>query len=289
MLCRIAALLLCICSIESFAATNETPSIVFVTGDHEYSSERTMPLLAAALEKNFAFHTTVLYATEPNGRHNESYEKSIPGLDALRTADLAVFFLRWRQLPKEQLAFIQEYLDSGKPLIGFRTTSHSFKYPAGDPLAQWNAFGEFAFGTPPGWGAAGHTHFGHDSSTDVSIAPGAANNPILQGVDKNFHVRSWLYRVLPQYPPKDATWLLMGTAVNPDKPALPNPVAWIWQTKQGARAFYTSMGHPEDFQSESFQHLVINAVFWALRRPLPASWPGRLPIDVSYEKPKNNP
>jgi type 1 glutamine amidotransferase len=289
MLFRIAAILLCLLTMRTFgAATNGTPSIVFVTGDHEYSSERTMPLLAAALEKNFACRTTVLYATEPDGRRDESYEKSIPGLDALRTADLAVFFLRWRQLPKEQLDFIQEYLDSGKPLVGFRTTSHSFKYPAGDPLARWNAFGEFAFGTPPGWGAAGHTHFGHLSSTDVSIAPGAADNPILQGVEKNFHVRSWLYRVLPEYPPKNATWLLMGNSVNPDKPAEPNPVAWTWQTKQGARSFYTSMGHPEDFQSESFQRLVVNAIFWSLNRPPPAPWPGRLPINVSYEKPKNN-
>ena len=98
MLCQIAVLLLCLCPIEMFAlATNDGASIVFVTGDHEYSSERTMPLLAAALQTNFGFRTTVLYAAEPGGRRNESYEKNIPGLEALRTADLAVFFLRWRQ------------------------------------------------------------------------------------------------------------------------------------------------------------------------------------------------
>jgi type 1 glutamine amidotransferase len=284
---QVATFLLGLMSVGAFAAPSDpSPSIVFVTGDHEYSSERTMPLLAAALEKNFGFHTTVLYATEPDGRRNESYEKNIPGLEALKTADLAVFFLRWRQLPQEQLDLIQGYLDSGKPLIGFRTTSHGFKYEANDPRARWNAFGEFAFGTPPGWGAAGHTHFGHDSSTDVSYADGAADNPILQGVDKTFHVRSWLYRVQPKYPPKDATWLLMGAAVNPDKPAQPNPVAWTWRTRQGARSFYTSMGHPEDFQVESFQRLVVNAIFWGLNRPPPAAWPGKLPINVSYDKPK---
>lgn len=282
------ATFLCLCALETLsAATAGAPSIVFVTGDHEYSSERTMPLLAAALEKNFGFHTTVLYATEPNGRRNEGYEKNIPGLEALKTADLAVFFLRWRELPQEQLNYIQAYLDSGKPLLGFRTTSHSFHYPPGDPRARWNAFGEFAFGTPPGWGAAGHTHYGHNSSTDVAIAPDAAGNPILEGVKTNFHVRSWLYRVLPQYPPKNAAWLLVGTAVDPDQPAIPNPVAWTWQTKQGARSFYTSMGHPEDFQCESFQRLIVNAIFWELDRPSPA-WPGKLPINVSYDKPKKS-
>lgn len=285
----IAALLLCGFSIGTLEAqSNGAPYVVFVTGDHEYSSERTMPLLAAALETNWGFRTTVLYATEPNGRRNEQYEKNIPGLEALQKADLAVFFLRWRQLPQEQLDYIQHYLDSGKPLVGFRTTSHAFHYDAGDPRARWNAFGEFAFGTPPGWGAHGHTHFGHDSSTDVFIAPGAAGNPILYGVKDTFHVRSWLYRVLPDYPPKNATWLLLGSAVHPDKLAELNPIAWTWRTKQGARTFYTSMGHPEDFQVESFQRLVVNAIFWALDRP-PPPWHGKLAINVSYEKPKRNP
>jgi type 1 glutamine amidotransferase len=279
------AFLLCAILFPGTGAFAAPPRIVFVTGDHEYSSERTMPRLAAALEKNFGFQTKVLFAAEPDGRRNESYEKNIPGLDALDTADLAVFFLRWRQLPQDQLNFIQRYLDSGKPLIGFRTTSHAFRYDAGDPRARWNAFGEMAFGTPPGWGAAGHTHFGHDSSTDVAVAPEAAGNPILQGVEKNFHVRSWLYRVLPQYPPKDAVWLLVGTAVHPDKPAEPNPVAWTWKTRQGARSFYTSLGHPEDFEEESFQRLVVNAIFWGLNQP-PPRWPGRMDIAVPYEKPQ---
>ena len=68
----------------------------------------------------------------------------------------------------------------------------------------------------------------------------------------------------------------MGTSVNPDKPAIPNnPIAWTFQTKQGARAFYTSMGHPEDFDVEPFQRLIVNAVFWCLQKPEP-TWPGKL-------------
>jgi hypothetical protein len=35
--------------------------------------------------------------------------------------------------------------------------------------------------------------------------------------------------------------------------------------------------------------LVVNAIFWALNRPPPALWPGKLPIDISYDKPKSNP
>ncbi len=283
----LALAILALTSICVPAAEKSKPHIVFVTGDHEYGSERSMPALAAELEKKFGFKTTVLYAVNEKGDRDENYEKNIAGLEALEHADLAVFFLRWRLLPKDQVAMIQKYLDSGKPVMGFRTTSHSFHYPKGDELEHWNAFGEFAFGTPPGWGgAAAHTHYGHTSSTDVSIIPAAAGNPILTGVQTNFHVRSWLYRVLPKYPPADAVPLLMGKSVKPEHSAIDNPVAWTYHTEKGGRSFYTSMGHPEDFQEESFQHLVVNAIHWCLGKPIPKKWPGKLDINVTYEKPK---
>ena len=121
------------------------PYIVFVTGDHEYSSEATMPKIAAELEKNYGFRTKVLKAYP-----DQNAEENIPGLEALREADVAVFFLRWRRLPAEQVAYIEEYLKTGKPLMGFRTTTHAFNYPEGHPLRKWNDFAEWAFNAPPG-------------------------------------------------------------------------------------------------------------------------------------------
>src|SRR2546426_4559727 len=76
------------------AAETRKPHVVFVTGDHEYGSERTMPLLAKALEERYDLRTTVLYATNERGERDESYERNIPGLQALAGADLAIFFLR---------------------------------------------------------------------------------------------------------------------------------------------------------------------------------------------------
>jgi hypothetical protein len=172
-------------------------------------------------------------------------------------------------------------MKSGKPMIGIRTTSHSFNYPAGDPLEHWNRWAAEAFGAPPGWGADGHTHFGHEASTDVTIAPSAKNHPVLAGISAPFHVRSWLYRVAPKWPPPDATPLLTGTAVNPNKPAEKNPVAWTWKNKYGGRVFFTTLGHPEDFSREQVQRLLINAVFWCLDRK-PPRWKGKLDIDVPY-------
>ncbi len=34
-----------------------------------------------------------------------------------------------------------------------------------------------------------------------------------------------------------------------------------------SRVFYTSLGHPGDFENASFRRLLRNAVFWALDRP----------------------
>jgi type 1 glutamine amidotransferase len=252
------------------------PLVVFVTGDHEYGGEATLPILAAELERHYAMRARVLKSFP-----DQNAERDIPGLEVLAEADLAVFFLRCRQLPPEQIAPIETYLEAGKPVVGFRTSTHAFNYPSGHVLEKWNAFGDFALGAPPGWGN-GHTHYGHDSSTDVYVVPEAVEHPILQGVDRQFHVRSWLYHVLPNYPPPDATPLLMGKAVNPARAAIDNPVAWTWRTAAGGRVFTTTMGHPEDFAVAAFQRLVVNGIHWTLGRPVPSPWAGPSEIHVPY-------
>lgn len=251
--------------------------IVFVCGDHEYSGEHTLPVIAAALEKDYGFRCTVVKSMpDQNG------EEDIPGLEALSSADLAVFYLRWRRLPAGQVELIDRYVKSGRPVFGYRTSSHSFRYPDGHPLVAWNAWGSEAFGTPPGWGGDGHTHFGHDSTTDVRVAPGAVRFPMTKGITPTFHVRSWLYRVLPKWPPPDAHIILQGTAVNPNKPAEENPVAWTWKNRHGGRAFYTSLGHPEDFRVVSVQRLTVNAIQWCLDPDAPQQWRGPMKIEVPY-------
>ncbi len=261
----------------AFGQPAKLPHIVFVTGDHEYSSEETMPAIAAEMQENYRMRATVLRASP-----DENSEQDIPGLEALETADVAVLFLRWRQLPKEQLAHIEKYLKSGRPVVAFRTTTHAFNYPAGHESEKWNAFAADFLGAPPGWGK-GHFHYGHKSSTDVSIVPEAIKHPILKGVDREFHVRSWLYHVRPKYPPPDATVLLMGSAVEPEKKeAVINPVAWTWKNVAGGRVFMTTLGHPDDFKVEAFQRLVINGILWAASKPVPAKWAGKIDVNATY-------
>lgn len=270
-------LLICAVFNGAFAQVKKKPLVVFVTGDHEYSGEETLPLIAAELEKNYGLSTKVLKAYP-----NQNAEKNIPGLEILEKADLVIFYLRWRQLPPEQLKFIDKYLKSGKPVMGFRTSTHAFNFSKGHESEKWNAFGEFALNAPPGWGKAGHTHYGHKSTTDVSVIEAAKKHPILQGINPNFHVSSWLYHVLPDYPTKGSEWLLMGKSVNPDKAAIENPVAWTGTNSFGAKIFVTTLGHPEDFQVEDFQHLIFNAILWELGKKVPTKWKGKVAINVPY-------
>ena len=85
----------------------ESPNVVFVTGDDEYRSEVSMPMIAKILEAKHGFKCPVIYAVDPGtGKPNPKYQQNIEGLEALKTADLAVFFLRFRALPDDQLKLI---------------------------------------------------------------------------------------------------------------------------------------------------------------------------------------
>lgn len=233
--------------------------IVFVAGEDEYRSEVTLPALAEEVAKTYGARTTVLTAApDPTNPSN------IPGLEALDEADLAVFYMRFRTLPAEQVAHIERYLWAGKPVIGLRTSTHAFRYPEGHPLVDWNDFGKNVLGAP--W----IYHYGHDSSTEVAVASGVHDDPIVQGLPQNFSVRSWLYQVAPDYPPAEARILLVGTSVGPSPRSVrqSNPVAWTWRHFGGGRVFTTTMGHPEDFDVPAFRRLLVNAMHWALDVPV---------------------
>lgn len=244
-------------AVQALSLFGADPHVVFVTGDDEYRSEYSMPRIARILEARYEVRTSVALA-KPTPQTNDN----IVGLEALRTADLGVFFLRWRRLPDNQLNLILGYAASGKPLVGLRTSTHSFQYPAGDPRAPWNdGFGIDMFGQK--W----IRHHGHRSTTDVSTAPGRASHPILRGVEASFHVPSWLYVVDPLI--GDCEPLLIGKAINPEgKDYGPQAVAWT-KTHHGARVFFTTLGHPEDFKVESMRRLVVNGILWALGRDVP--------------------
>lgn len=237
------------------------PRVVFVTGDDEYRSEITMPMIAAILETHHGFRTSVAYA-----RPRPQTKDNIEGLDALGTADLLVMFTRFRALPEDQLQKVLQYVESGRPVVGLRTSTHAFLYPNGHPRQELNdGFGRDVFGQK--W----ITHHGSQSRTEVAIHAASHAHQILRGVGP-FRARSWLYHVAPLN--GEAAVLLDGTAVGSNKTdlaahPLTQPVAWT-RSYKGARVFFTTLGHPEDFAQESMRRLVVNGIYWALGREVPA-------------------
>ncbi|XVJ58091.1 MAG: ThuA domain-containing protein [Tepidisphaera sp.] len=256
---RIALLILCfLCTLPLTACSSAPkPHVVFIAAEDEYRSEVTLASLAKdAQARGWA---TTLLTSAPD----QSNPSNIPGLEALDRADLIVIYLRFRTLPAEQVAHLDRYLKRGGPIVGLRTSTHAFAYPQGHPLEEWNGFGERVLGAP--W----IRHFGHDSTTDVTHAPGAANDPLLKGVEPAFHVRSWLYDLEGRFPPPGARILLMGQSCDAQSRQVPSrrpsPVAWTRETPWNGRVFMTTLGHPEDFESPSFRALLRNGMDWALR------------------------
>ncbi|MBT5903981.1 MAG: hypothetical protein HOH58_17935, partial [Opitutaceae bacterium] len=135
--------------------------IVLVSGDEEYRSEEALPQLAKILSKRHGFDTVVLFAQDPSmaGIINPNYSSNIPGLEALREADLMIIATRFRDLPDDQMQEVDNYLKSGRPVMGLRTATHAFNIPAdkkwahysfnyrGDKSYWQGGFGEAILGT----------------------------------------------------------------------------------------------------------------------------------------------
>jgi type 1 glutamine amidotransferase len=252
--------------------------VVLVGGDEEYRSEEALPQLARILSKHHGFKTTVLFAIDPkDGTVNPDRTDNIPGLEALKTADLLVLLIRWRDLPDEQMKYIVDYVESGKPVIGIRTATHPFALKTSKTYQRWNwnskewdgGFGRQVLGET--WVAHHGKH--KVQSTRARTVPGQEKNPILRGIrDGEIWVRTDVYTVANPLP-QGCVPLLLGEVLEgmqpTDKPVSgpqndPKlPVAWT-KSYKGARVFTTTMGSSQDLENEAFRRLLVNATYWAL-------------------------
>jgi len=264
---------------------DDQPHVVLIAGDHEYRSEITLPLMAGILESHHGFRTSLVMPVDAEGNMDPKADRRLEGLDALADADLAVFYLRFRTLSDGQMRKIMDYADSGRPMVGLRTTTHAFRNLEGD-YARWNhGFGRDIFGQR--W----ITHHGSNSST--SVFPAITNHPVLRGVEP-FLGRSWLYHVTPIHG-GDVQTLLLGGVVGDSRSSaadLPpvQPVAWT-KTYTGdagrtARVFFTTLGHPEEFADANLRRLVVNGIYWALGREGAIPEGGAdVPLSAPYDPP----
>lgn len=209
----------------NYKGKDDMPKIVLVSGDEEYRSEEALPQLAKILTERHGFNTQVLFAQNPDepGIINANYLHNIPGLESLAAADLMIIFTRFRALPDDQMKHIDDYLKSGKPVIGMRTATHAFNFKEEDSTSyrhygnyydgddEWkDGFGRLVLGEK--W-MTHHGHHKHQSTVGL-IAPGANSNPILNGIeDRDVWAPSDVYGVrLPL--PGDSKALLLGQVTN---------------------------------------------------------------------------
>jgi len=255
--------------------------IVFVTGDEEYRSEESMPMMAKVLAVHQGFKCTVLFAiNKETGEIDPITVDNIPGLQALETADLMVLFTRFRELPDEQMEHIMDYTNSGKPIIALRTATHPFNYGKrkDSPYAKWT-WRNKAKGFEGGYGrqVLGETwvnHYGaHQKESTLGYpAEGAGNHPILKGVGKIWGP-SDVYGLTTLH--GDCRPIVMGQVLSgmnptdaPNTQKKPLPVAWTksytGEAGKTARVFTTTMGHAGDLKDENFRRLLVNACYWGL-------------------------
>lgn len=178
----------------TFEGKADMPKIVLVSGDEEYRSEEALPQLAKILSAKHGFNCTVLFAQDPAkpGIINPNYVQNIPGLENLKTADLMIIFTRFRALPEEQMQHIDDYLKSGKPVIGMRTSTHAFNFAKIDSTSKWKYYSNYYDGNDEwkeGFGRlvlgekwiSHHGNHKHQSTRGVA-APGMEKHPILNGI-----------------------------------------------------------------------------------------------------------
>ncbi|MCA8987921.1 MAG: ThuA domain-containing protein, partial [Planctomycetaceae bacterium] len=255
--------------------------IVLVSGDEEYRTEETMPMLAKILSQHHGFHCTVLFSFGPEGADyiDPNNSQGLRGLEALNQADLMIIGTRFRTPDANGASYITKYLNAGKPIIGIRTSTHAFN---GNGDFGGVPFGQF------GLKMLGETWVSHHGRHKQQGARGLAvaeqkSHPILSSVSDIF-CPSDVYGVIHL---SDADQILLRGAVTETlDPASPQvegeqnnpmqPFAWLhtYESPDGkakGKSFCTTGGASVDFVDENLRRLIVNAAYFLTGQKVPAS------------------
>jgi hypothetical protein len=199
----------------------------------------------------------------------------------LPQADMVVMLLRFRELPDDQMKFFVDYLNSGKPILALRTSTHAFAYARNkqSPYVKYDwqskewpgGFGQQVLGDT--W-VNHHGDHGKESTRGI-INPEQEDHPILKGV-RDIWGPTDVYGLT--HLPKDITVLVYGQVVAGMKPSDPPvagkkndpmmPIVWLRNHtgEQGrtSRIIATTMGASTDLESAGLRRLLVNSCYWAL-------------------------
>ena len=251
--------------------------IVFIASDHEYRSEETLPALARIMAKHYGFKCTVVFGTDPADGTIKPGSSDIHGLDVLKNADLMVVFMRFINMPDDEMQHFVDYVDRGGPIIGLRTSTHAFQIPADRKFHayDWQYAGEDflkGFGRQV-LGETWVTHYGenHKQSSNLIVETAASGHPVLRGVS-DMHTIAGAYTANPI---EGSVVLAKATVLNgmdknspEDTTKAHMPVVWLrdYKSKSSklARVFTTTQGASEDILDDGFRRLLVNAHLWCL-------------------------
>ncbi len=263
--------------------------IVLVAGDEEYRTEESMPMLGKILSQRHGFKCTVLFSMGPAGADyiDPNNSKGLTGFDALQSADLMIIGTRFRDPNETQAKYIGEYLQAGKPVLGFRTATHAFKGKGNFAGLPFDDFGLKVLGET--W-VSHHGKHKVEGGRSV-VEPGAEANPVLRGVGEIF-TPSDIYGVI--HLTESDSILLRGAVTESLDPNSPNltgtknevlqPLAWLRNyPRPGAegtgKSFCTTAGASVDFVDEDLRRLVVNAAHYLVGLDVPEK------ADVSFVDP----
>ena len=237
--------------------------VCIVSGSGEYESSEFLPQYGEYLEDRYNVEATVLQSNCVGKEPGDS----VPGLEALETCDVALIYTRRLEIDGEQLRRFKKYCLSGKPLVAVRTASHGFQnfLELDKEVLGGNYHGHF------GGGARGALTA---PTKRAELAEGAADHPIMHGV-KRIKSRYSLYKTGPVA--DDVQVLLWAEIPGEEKQA----AAWVREYK-GGRVFYTELGGWQDFENDTFRHMIAQALYWTARRDVEAK---PLPLPARRTKP----
>jgi len=246
-------------------------TIVLVSGDIEYRTEESMPMLAKILSKRHGFDCIVIFSWDPTGKFlSPGNQTGVLGWNYLNEADLMIIGTRFRKPNADDRAHISKFLDSGKPVIGIRTATHGFR--GNEKLGgkiRLNDFGPKIIGD--GW-VSHHGRHKYQGTRGVIEAKNAKHE-ILKSVNDIFGPTD-VYGI-KALTAKD-TILLRGQVTEtlaPDSKALAGkknnpmqPLAWLhpYTSPKGTQGmtFATTLGASVDLVNEDLRRLLVNATYF---------------------------
>ncbi|EMI56135.1 hypothetical protein RSSM_02470 [Rhodopirellula sallentina SM41] len=231
------------------------PVVAIMIGEPEYKTRETLPRFAA---KNLQQDYDVVFVLE-----DSENEGSFPEIDRIATADVLVISVRRKTLPKSQLDVVRRFVAEGGSVVGIRTANHAFclrKGKSPPECDQWPQFDAEVFG-------GNYTgHYPNDQASTVCVAERSQDHRIVEsmGVDCFEQIGS-LYRTSPLA--DGAHVLLTGKLQSSDRePFAAEPVAWTYTRPDGGHSFYTSLGHPAEFEKPAFERLLRGAIDWIVEQ-----------------------